>query len=206
LRLLRDWDGAAVTDSPAPLIFNAWMEAFYRAVLHHAGLTAGLGAPISDFVASVLGPAGAQWCAGDCGPMLRDSLNEAVKGLSARFGDDPAAWRWGAVHQAVFAHPILRSVPILGSFTTIMVPSPGDDDTLDRGGMNAALQSVHGASFRGVYDLADLDRSLFMITPGQSGNPFSGHARDLVLRWRDGATITLGPAAASITGTVRLIP
>jgi penicillin amidase len=97
-------------------------------------------------------------------------------------------------------------MPVLGSFTTITVPSPGDDNTLDRGGMNAALQSVHGASFRGVYDLADLDRSLFMITPGQSGNPFSGHARDLVLRWRDGATITLGPAAANITGTVRLIP
>jgi acyl-homoserine lactone acylase PvdQ len=72
--------------------------------------------------------------------------------------------------------------------------------------VNAALQSVHGASFRGVYDLAELYRSLLMITPGQSGNPFSGHARDLVLRWRDGATITLGPAAASITGTVRLIP
>ncbi len=58
--------------------------------------------------------------------------------------------------------------------------------------MNPAMQSVHGASYRGVYDLADLDRSLFMITPGQSGNPFSSHARDFVLRWRDGATITLG--------------
>ncbi len=77
---------------------------------------------------------------------------------------------------------------------------------VDRGGTNAALQSVHGAAYRGVYDLADLDRSLFMITPGQSGNPFSGHARDFAMRWRDGATITLGPVAASITGTVRLTP
>ena len=206
LGLLHGWDGSAVMDSPAPLIFNAWMDAFYDAVLHHAGLTTGLGAPVSDFVASVLGPTGSQWCSGDCDSMLRDSLGDAVKALSARFGDDPAAWRWGTAHQAVFAHPILRGVPVLGSFTTIMVPSPGDDNTLDRGGMNRAFQSVHGASFRGVYDLADLDRSLFMIAPGQSGNPFSGHARDLVLRWRDGATITLGPAAASITGTVRLTP
>ena len=49
-------------------------------------------------------------------------------------------------------------------------------------------------------------RSLFMVTPGQSGNTFSSHARDFVMRWRDGATITLGPTAASIGGTVHLIP
>jgi penicillin G amidase len=206
LGLLRGWDGSAVMNSPAPLIFNAWTEAFYDTVLRHAGLTTGLGAPVSDFVASVLAPAGAHWCDGDCSPMLRDALGDAVRALAARFGNDPTTWRWGDVHQAVFAHPILRNVPILGSLTTISVPSPGDDNTLDRGGTNTAFQSVHGASFRGVYDLADLNRSLFIITPGQSGNPFSAHARDFVLRWRDGATITIGPAAVRITGTVRLTP
>ena len=106
----------------------------------------------------------------------------------------------------MFAHPMVRGIPVLGSLTTVSVPSPGDDNTLDRGGTNAAFQSVHGAAYRGVYDLADLDRSLFMVTPGQSGNPFSSHARDFVMRWRDGATITLGPAAASIGGTVHLTP
>ena len=206
LGLLRGWDGSAVRDSPAPLIFNAWMDAFHAAVLRHAGLSTGIGAPMSDFVASVLSPAGAHWCDGDCTPLLRDSLVAAVEALSIRFGDDPAAWRWGEAHRAIFAHPILRGIPLLGPFTTISLPSPGDDDTLDRGGSNALLQSVHGASFRGVYDLADLDRSLFMITPGQSGNPFSSHARDFAIRWRDGATITLGPAAASILGTIRLNP
>jgi penicillin amidase len=206
LGLLRDWDGAALMDSPAPLIFNAWMDAFYTAVLRHAGLAAGLGAPVSDFVASVLSPPGAHWCDGDCAPMLRDSLADAVKGLSARFGSDPAAWRWGDAHQAVFAHPFLRTIPLLGPFTTIRLPSPGDDNTLDRGGTDSLFQSVHGASYRGVYDLANLDRSLFMVTPGQSGNPFSPHARDFAIRWRDGATITLGPVAASVSGTVRLVP
>jgi penicillin amidase len=206
IQLLRGWDGRAVMDSPAPLIFNAWMDAFYAAVLRRAGLKAGLGAPVSDFVASVLAPGGAHWCGGDCGPMLRDSLADAVRDLSARYGDDASAWRWGDVHEAVFAHPLFRGIPVLGSLTTISIPSPGDDNTLYRGGMNAALQSVHGAAYRGVYDLADLDRSLFMITPGQSGNPFSSHARDFAIRWRDGATITLGPAAASVSGTVQLIP
>jgi penicillin amidase len=206
LGLLRGWDGSAVMDSPAPLIFNAWMDAFYTAVLRKAGLTSGVGTPVSDFVASVLSPAGAHWCGGDCGPVLRDALADAVTALSNRFGGDPSAWRWGEAHQAIFAHPFLRTIPVLGSFSTISIPSPGDDNTLDRGGMNGVLQSVHGASYRGVYDLGDLDRSLFMVAPGQSGNPFSSHARDFAIRWRDGATITLGPAAASISGTVRLTP
>jgi penicillin G amidase len=206
LALLRGWDGSATMDRPQPLIFNPWMNEFYAAVLRHAGAGNGLGAPVSDFVAFVLSPAGAHWCDGDCAPLLRDSLATTVRSLSARFGDDPAGWRWGDAHQAVFAHPILRNIPLLGSFTTISIPSPGDDDTVDRGGMNALLQSVHGAAYRGVYDLADLDQSLFMITPGQSGNPFSTHARDFVARWRDGATIRLGQVAASITGTVQLTP
>lgn len=205
-KLLAGWDGAAVMDSPAPLIFTAWTDTFYRAVLTKSKIPLAAGGPLADFVSFVLSPAGAHWCGGDCAALLRESLTEATKTLAARFGDDPAAWRWGEAHQAVFAHPILRTFPVIGPFTTISVPSPGDDQTVGRGGTNAAFQSVHGAAYRGVYDLADLDRSLFMIAPGQSGNPFSAHARDLVLQWRDGATITLGPNAASISGTVRLTP
>ncbi len=206
LALLRDWDGTAATDLPQPLIFNAWMTAFNDAVIRHAGLTRGLGAPVADFVSFVLSPAGAHWCDGDCMPLLREALTAAVADLSARFGDDPSAWRWGDAHPAVFAHPILRTLPVIGALTTISIPSGGDDDTVGRGGFNAQFQSVHGASYRGVYDLADLDRSLFMLAPGQSGNPFSPHARDFLTRWRDGATITLGPEAAEASGTVQLTP
>ncbi|WP_428485521.1 penicillin acylase family protein [Rhodopila sp.] len=206
LGLLKGWDGSAAMNLPQPLIFNAWTDAFYNALLRHARIEHGLGAPVADFVAFVLSPAGVHWCDGDCAPLLRESLDSAVTALRARFGDDPAAWRWGEAHQAIFAHPILRNVPVLGNLTTISIPSGGDDDTVGRGGTDAQLQSVHGASYRGVYDLADLDRSLFMITPGQSGNPFSSHARDFVTRWRDGATILLGPVAARTTGTIQLTP
>lgn len=206
IALLRDWDGSAARDKPQPLIFNAWMDAFHRAVLRRAGLDVGLGAPVSDFMAFVLSPAGSHWCGGDCAPLLRDTLASAMQELGARFGENPGSWRWGDAHPAVFAHPVLRNLPLLGRLSTISIPSSGDDGTVDRGGTNSLFQSVHGAAYRGVYDLADLDRSLFMITPGQSGNPFSPHARDFVIRWRDGATIPLGPVAASISGTVQMTP
>ena len=97
--------------------------------------------------------------------------------------------------------------PILGPLATLSIPSPGDDTTIDRGGpLYKQFQSVHGAEYRGVYDLADLDRSLFIVAPGQSGNLLSRHARDFLTRWRDGATITLGPTADATTATIRLTP
>ena len=67
-------------------------------------------------------------------------------------------------------------------------------------------KSVHGASYRGVYDLADLDRSLFMMAPGQSGNPLSRHARDFLTRWRDGAMVLLARRPVEVSGIVRLLP
>ena len=107
----------------------------------------------------------------------------------------------------MFAHPVLRAIPVLGTLTTASIPSPGDDTTIDRGGPRwGDFSSVHGASYRGVYDLADLDRSLFVVTPGQSGNPLSRFSRNFMTRWRDGATITLGPQPATVTATLRLTP
>ena len=207
LALLRDWDGRMTADAPQPLIFNAWMQYFYGAVLAKAGISVSDAGPLLEFVAYVLSPVGAHWCDGDCNPLLQSSLADALRDLSARFGSDPATWRWGVAHPAVFTHPMLRAIPILNRFATLSIASPGDDSTVDRGGpAYKQFQSVHGAEYRGVYDLADLDRSLFMMAPGQSGNLLSSHARDFLTRWRDGDTITLGPTAATTAATIRLMP
>jgi penicillin amidase len=205
-RLLRDWDGAMTENAPQPLIFSAWMDTFHHAVLAKAAIPIWASAPVFEFVPFVLSPDGASWCGGDCAPMLKSTLDTTMSALIERYGSDPAAWRWGAVHQAVFAHPVLRSIPVLGALTTQRIAVPGDGATLDRGGTNDALEAVHGASFRGVYDLADLDRSLFMMAPGQSGNPLSRHARDFLTRWRDGAMVLLAHEPVEVSGTIRLEP
>jgi penicillin amidase len=205
--LLKDWDGSMTVDRPQPLIFNAWVQHFYGLVLRQADIDANDGGPQAEFVAYVLSPAGARWCGGDCTATLKAALVEAVGDLAGRFGNEPAQWRWGEAHPAVFAHPVLRALPVLGSLTTLSIPSPGDDTTIDRGGIAyGQFQSVHGAAYRAVYDLADLDRSLFIVAPGQSGNPLSRHARDFLARWRDGATVTLGPTPDATTATIRLTP
>ena len=55
---------------------------------------------------------------------LRTALDEAVRDLARRFGDDPARWRWGEAHPAVFAHPMLRRLPISGALSTFSVAKP----------------------------------------------------------------------------------
>ena len=191
------WNGDMTMESPQPLVFNLWLREFHRLVFRQQGLDPYYGGPMADFVGFVLSPAGAHWCGGDCAPLLKQALDTAM---------DRAHGPWGDAHPAVFAHPVLRGIPLLGPLTTLSIPSPGDDTTLDRGSPNARQEGVHGASYRGVYDLADLDRSLFMLAPGQSGNPLRAHARDLLRRWRDGATLTLGRTAASVTESIELTP
>ena len=205
--LLKDWDGAMTMNAPQPLIFNAWVHQFFGLVLQQASIGINESGPLIEFVAYVLSPGGAHWCGGDCTATLQTALANAMRDLSARFGNDPAQWRWGDAHQAVFAHPLLRTLPILGPLSTLSIPSPGDDTTIDRGGpAYKQFQSVHGPEYRGVYDLADLDRSLFIMAPGQSGNLLSRHSKDFLTRWRDGETITLGPKSATTTATIQLSP
>ena len=194
------WDGRMGMDAPQPIVFNAWMQGFEALVLQRHSIPASSVRPWADFVAYVLSPAGAHWCDGDCGPLLDQALAAAMPPFAARLGADPAAWHWGDVHIAVFADPVLPPL-------SRRIAQPGDDTTIFRGGSRAgSLDAVHGPGYRGVYDLADLDRSRFIVAPGQSGHPLSPHAADLLARWRDGGSVALGPDAANGTDSVQLFP
>jgi penicillin amidase len=215
LAQLRDWDGTMSMDGPQPLIFNAWLARFREDVLRRAGVPEQSPAVSrQDFVAWLLSPnadraARSAWCDGPCDRMLGKALEGAAAELAARLGPDPAAWRWGAVHRAVFAHPVLRFVPLLGQLTEASAAVPGDTTTINRQeALFGGFESVHGASYRAVYDLADLDRSRFIVAPGQSGNLLSATARVFLERWADGALVALGPdtAAATVTARIQLMP
>jgi penicillin amidase len=196
--LLDGWNGAMTMDAPQPLIFNAWIHQFNEQVLQHANVPTTAGRPWADFVAWVLSPAGASWCGGDCTKLLDQSLHDAAGDLARRYGADPAAWRWRDAHVAVFSDPVLPPL-------SARIPQPGDATTIFVGeGVQPVGNATHGPGYRGVYDLADLDRSLFITAPGESGNPLSPHAYDLLRRWRDGGGITLGPNPARVDATLKL--
>ncbi len=205
LGLLREWDGRMDPGLPQPLIFNAWMRQFRTALLAHAGIAANGGlAGWEMVVPAVLGEASVL-CGGPCGPMLRDALARALDELALWGGADMAAWRWGEAHPAVFAHPLLGAIPGLRWLGTRRIASPGDDTTLFRAAMRGGFEAMHGAGFRAVHDLADLEASRFMITPGQSGHVLSGQAWNFIQRWRNGGMVTLR-ADPEVAWRLRLAP
>jgi penicillin amidase len=207
LVLFSSWNGAMSMARPQPLIFNAWMDRFHAALLGRLGVQDSPAIAGTELTAAALAAEGGSYCGGDCGDMLSTSLAAAIKALQPRFGDDPAGWRWGRAHRALFAHPLFHNLPVLKLLGDMRISVPGDDTTLFRGGMRGgSFVAIHGASYRGVYDLADLDRSLFVVAPGQSGNAVSSLAWNFVQRWRDGGTVTLGPAPASVSAHIELNP
>jgi penicillin G amidase len=216
--LLQGWDGRMAMQDPQPLIFNAWMHAFMEAVLAANDVDPGEAPMLDDrFILSLLLPAdGAEeqaklWCGGDCRPLLRSALDRSMATLRHYHGSDASAWRWGAAHPALFAHPLLSRVPLLGWLGRITIPVPGDATTIDVTAPGflpgrRAFTAVHGPELRGVYDLSDLDRSLFVIAPGQSGDLLDPHAADFLRRWRAGGSVQLGPEPNVVSREIRIMP
>ena len=212
LGLMRAWDFRVVRDRPEGLIFTAWMAELDKAILGDK-----LGDLFEDYAswnrrdgARLVAPMASPWCDDtrtpeieSCRTQINRAWNAALDKLAAAYGRNPAEWRWGDAHQARFSHPIFERIPILGSLARNPVATDGDDTTINRATPRVDYDSVvypdvHGAGLRAVFDLADLDRSRFIIAGGQSGNPLSAHYGDQIERWRDGRYIELRGEGAEI--------
>ena len=199
LASLRGWDGWMRVDRPQPQLFNAWIRAFFASLLQREQIPPGAAGPQADVVADALGAGTTRWCGDTCDALLSSSLATAAVGF------DPDA-HWGDVHQAEFPHRLLGHLPLIGPLFTPHVEQPGDGNTVFAGGtFPPDWTAVHGPSFRGVYDLSNLDGSLFSLAPGQSGSLLRSGSRSLMHRWAYGSTIPLGPTAKEVE-TIDLSP
>ncbi|MEA2562315.1 MAG: penicillin amidase [Acidobacteriota bacterium] len=115
--------------------------------------------------------------------VLLASLREAVAETRKLLGDDPAKWRWGALHRTGFEHPLAAMDEKL--FKLPVFEMSGDGNTVHVTTGNGFGVS-HGASFREILDVADWDRSVATSVPGQSGQPGSPHYGDLLPLWARG--------------------
>jgi penicillin amidase len=207
-------------DAPEPLLFAAWYRELSRLIYQDEldDLFASFWGLRPEFMERIL-TRRQVWCddiatpaVESCAELSARALELALADLAARFGADPADWRWGAAHPARMAHPILGDQPWLGWLVDIVVASGGDGTTVDVGHYRLSdarrpFVSTHAASYRGLYDLAALERSRFVATTGQSGNPLSPHYRDLTALWAAGATVPMSAAEeAGGHGRLRLLP
>jgi penicillin G amidase len=217
--ILADWSYRMDADKTAPVIFAAWYEAVVAALFDDdLGDQGGRIDPRQ--VRAVLTGNMGQWCddrgtperVEPCQAMVAAALNTAVVSLSARHGENMAEWRWGAAHPARFTHPLLSFVPGVGRWLGITVPSSGGNYTVMRGGYGGGdgmFTNGHGAGYRAVYDLNDLNESRFMVAPGTAGNPYSRYFAEHSEAWRTGATFRLPAienARTQARGILTLVP
>jgi penicillin amidase len=146
--------------------------------------------------------------------MARLALDDALVWISERYGSALESLRWGDAHQATQDHPVLGEVPILRYFVNIRQSTSGSDNTLQRGKTSGRdpdpFHNVHAAGYRGVYDFADPDSSVFITSTGQSGHPLSRYYDDMAQLWRRGEYIPMSLdeelARAAAVGVTRITP
>jgi len=189
LAMLAKWDATMSVDRPEPLIAWGWWRELTRSLYADelGEAFAGNWLARASFVLSVLSGEAAAWCdkvgtpaVETCDEALAESLEAALADLRRRYGADMAAWRWGTAHAARSEHRPFSRQPLLARVFDINVPSPGDTYTVNVGRNNLndearPFANRHAASLRAVYDLADLEKSLFIHSGGQSGNVLSEH-------------------------------
>jgi penicillin G amidase len=225
LELLADWNGEMNEHLPEPLIYAEWVRVLQDHLIRDelGPLAAEFTHPDPVFIERVYRntDGAGKWCdilqsaaIETCTDIARSALDEALLRLSERYGGTIESWRWGDVHQATHDHPVLGEVPFLRYFVNIRQSTSGGDNTLMRGRTAGTepepFLNVHGAGYRGVYDFADPDSSVFISSTGQSGHPLSRHYDDLGVLWRRGEYIpmSLDPALAraAAVGITHLSP
>ena len=225
LDLLANWNGEMNEHLPEPLIYAAWVREFQRRLIRDelGPLAPEFTHPNPVFIERVFRDinGAAIWCdviqsapVETCTDIARQSLDDALLWITEHHGATIETVRWGDAHQATHDHPVLGTAPLLNWFVNIRQSTSGGDNTLQRGKTRgtgtAPFQNVHAAGYRGVYDFADPDSSVFVTATGQSGHPLSRYYDNLGELWRRGEYIpmSLDPdlARAAAVGITRLQP
>ncbi len=213
LDLLAAWNGEMNEHLPEPLIYAAWVRALQdRLTRDELGLLQSEFTHADPlFIERVYRDVdgASAWCdilqsapVETCADISRLALDDALIWIDENQGTTIAALRWGDAHQATHDHPVLGDVPLLNWFVNIRQSTSGGDHTLQRGRTSGVdpnpFHNVHAAGYRGVYDFADPDSSVFVTATGQSGHPLSRYYDNLGELWRRGEYVpmSLDPALA----------
>ena len=218
--LLKGWDADMRMDGAAPLVFSAWYRELTRLVYGDD-----LGDMFNEswdmrasFMLAVLKNQGgyAKWCDDvrtpareTCAEQVSKAMDLAALYLAKNHGER-SAWRWGAVHVAGGDHRPFSFVPLASRWFSVAPETPGDGFTVDVGHFfirdeARPFANRHAASLRAIYDLADLDRSLFIHSTGQSGNFLSPWYANMAGRWARVEYVTIPVKREAIQGAHRLV-
>ncbi|BAY92402.1 penicillin amidase [Tolypothrix sp. PCC 7601] len=121
--------------------------------------------------------------------ILRQSFTKAVDELERLQGKDPKSWNWGDLHTVTFRNATLGKsglAPIEALLNRGAFPTAGNGESVNanRWKANKSFEVTDIPSLRMVVDLKNLDNSVAIHTPGQSGHAFHTHYTDMIDPWR----------------------
>ena len=225
LTMMAAWNGEMSEHLPEPLIYSTWMQFLQKKLIEDelGPLSAKFSKFNPIFIEKVFRDidGASSWCdikhsssEETCAEIASKSLEEALSWLVEKYGKNLKSLRWGDAHEAFHRHDTLGHIPILKYFVNIRQSTSGGDNTLMRGKtsgkINEPFLNIHAAVYRGVYDFADPDSSVFIISTGQSGHFLSRHYDDLGNLWRRGEYVpmSLDPnlARGASIGTTYITP
>ncbi len=206
LSRLHSWTGEMSEHWPEPLIYAEWMRLLFQFLAKDelGFLFTEFSHPDPVFIERVFRgiDTASVWCdiiqttqVESCPEIAAIALDNALTNLSVRYGKDIAKWRWGDAHRALHEHPVLGRTPLLSWLVNINQSTSGGDNTLNRGLTKGTKENtyynIHGPGYRGIYDFSEPNASIFIISTGQSGHPFSRHYDDLGQLWRRGKYVSM---------------
>jgi len=196
LLLLRRWDARMRADSAAAAVYLAFREQLTLLAGESLGLTSptlgalGEAAAAPERLAQV-------WLAippllssglADWKSLAADAFERALLFLEARMGPKLGDWRLSRVHRTFAWHPLAVDFePARTLRLPPSVPMGGDGDTVLCGATVAgfSLRATTLSVARYVFDLADWERSGWVVPHGVSGDPASPHYVDQLLAWAE---------------------
>lgn len=206
IRRLREWDFIENSSNVDSLIFNAWLRhATHKIVGDELGeVFKNYWRPRAGaFLRWISDSPSRDWCDDlltpqheTCSDALAASLNEALIDLRKRLGPEIESWDVKVVHHTKSSHAPFSKLPILSNLFDVSTPSRGGAYTLNRaipewGNEKEPYVVKFGTSYRGVFDLGDLNNSRFIISSGQSGNVLSPYYRDFAQTLATGQSIQI---------------
>jgi penicillin amidase len=149
--------------------------------------------------------------------LLIESLLDASRFLRKKLGNNMGNWQWGKIHRAVFPHAMALRKPLDKVFNRGNLPIGGDTDTLcqtavlpsNRKDLSFEL-NAWGPGHRQIINMENLEKSLMISVPGQSGHLGSPHYDDSIDLWINGEyhpmLWTREKIEANAEGTLKLEP
>ena len=115
--------------------------------------------------------------------VLRAAMRDATGELAERLGDDPADWRWGALHTLTLRNQSFGEsgiAPVEWLFNSSAAETSGGQDTVNATGWDASVgyEVDWVPSMRMIVDLSNLDGSRWINLTGVSGHALTDHYDD----------------------------